>query len=76
MEIDKKIIANTLDCHKNFDCLNTEKHVLCEVENCINEKVYFIKYLGKSLCRYKMSFGDSSLCNCPTRKEIFNKYGQ
>jgi hypothetical protein len=72
MEIDKNIIAETVKCEKNFDCLNMNKHVYCKVENCINEKVHFIK--GVDNLSYKMSFGDSFFCTCPTRKEIFNKY--
>lgn len=76
MEIDKKIIAETLNCRRNFDCLDDEKHVYCKVENCIKYKVHFIKYLETSICYYKMSFGDSAICTCPTRKEIFNKYSQ
>jgi hypothetical protein len=50
------------------------KHVYCKVENCINEKVHFIKGVDNLSCSYKMSFGDSFFCTCPTRKEIFNKY--
>lgn len=74
MEIDKKIISVTRNCPENFDCLNSDRHVYCKVENCINQNVLFVKYTGKSFCNYKMSFGNSSICTCPTRKEIFNKY--
>ncbi len=74
MEIDKKTISVTWNCPRDFDCLNSDSHVYCNVENCINKKVLFVKYVGKSFCNYKMSFGNSSICTCPTRKEIFNKY--
>lgn len=76
MKIDEKIIAGTLGCQKNFDCLNSNQHVYCKVEDCINKEVYFIQYREKPSCNYKMSFGNTFICNCPTRKEIFNKYGQ
>ncbi len=76
MEIDKKIVAGTFNCHKNFDCLNSGNHVYCKVECCINKKVHFIKIVDKSFCYYKMSFGDSFICTCPTRKEIFKMYLQ
>lgn len=74
MEIDKIIIEKTLNCNKNFDCLNNNAHVCCKVEDCINNEVHFIKCLEKLQCTYKMSFGESFICTCPTRKEIFNKY--
>lgn len=76
MEIDRNIIAQTLRCEKNFDCLNNYKHVYCKVENCVNNSVHFIKCLDNNYCTYKMPFGNSFICTCPTRKEIFHKYGQ
>ncbi len=76
MEIDKKILAVTLSCHKNFDCLNNNQQGCCKVESCINQKVYFVENDTRSLCNYKMSFGDSFICTCPTRKEIFKLYKQ
>lgn len=76
MEIDMKIVAKTESCMKNFDCLNNEKHVYCKVENCLNNTVHFVKHFNNNYCGYKMSFGNSSICTCPTRKEIYNKYGQ
>jgi len=76
MEIDKKIVAETSKCEKNFDCLNNNEHVYCHVESCVNKGVHFISCQEKSTCSYKMTFGFSFICTCPIRKEIFNKYGQ
>ncbi len=76
MEIDDKIIAETIRCEKNFKCLSGNLHVYCQVENCINNEVHFIKCTNRLNCSYKMSFGDLFICTCPTRKEIFNKYRQ
>ena len=74
MEIDKEILNNTTNCEKNFDCLTNDKHVYCKVENAINNEVHFVKCLHDDSCTYKMSFGYSYICTCPTRKEIFNKF--
>jgi len=74
MEIDKNIISNTIKCEKNFDCLSANNHVYCKVESCINNKVHFINCVYNLNCSYKMSYGDTFICTCPTRKEIFNKY--
>ena len=75
MEIDEEILNKTTDCDKDFHCIKTSNHILCKVEDCLNNKVLFVKCLNRENCPYKMPFGKSFICNCPTRKEIFNKYG-
>ena len=65
----------TTDCDDNFDCIRNSNHVYCKVENCVDNKVHFIKCLNENYCPYRMLFGHSYICNCPTRKEIYNKFG-
>jgi len=72
--VEEKIILETKHCEKNFDCLKMDKHIYCGVESCINNEVHLIKCIDNLDCSYKMSFGNAFICNCPTRKEIFNKY--
>jgi len=74
MDISKEIIESTTNCEKDFACLKSDGVVCCKVESCINGKIHFVQNVSKSYCAYKMSFGNSFICNCPTRKEIFNKY--
>jgi hypothetical protein len=74
IEIPDEILKNTTKCNKSFGCLKNEKHVLCRVEHCVNEEVYFIKCLNTATCNYRVSFGNSYFCSCPVRMEIFNKY--
>jgi hypothetical protein len=74
MLINERIVAETILCEKNFECLKSNMPVHCKVENCVSEKVHFVESLDNSLCRYIMIFGSSKICTCPTRKEIFNKY--
>lgn len=76
MEIDKKIVDDTMSCHRNFGCLSNSNHVYCKVESCINQKVHFVEPVEKTLCNYKINFGESFICTCPTRKEIFKLYKQ
>ena len=74
IKIDKETLAKTNHCAKNFECLKNENH-FCKIRkvlSCINSKVIFVNCT--EVCHYKMSFGFNSICNCPTRKEIFNKY--
>ena len=75
MDIDKEILKKTIKCEKNFGCLTNDKHIYCKVENSVANEVHFVKCLDNNYCTYKMSFGQSYICNCLTRKEIFNKYG-
>lgn len=74
MEIDKKILDKTVHCKRNFSCINNDTHVFCKVLSCINKGVYFIECEKKVFCDYRMPFGKSYVCICPTRKAIFDKY--
>lgn len=75
-DISDKILKETQNCNKDIACLNSSEYALCEVVECVGDQVHFIKCLDKKYCSYKMLFGYSSyFCNCPIRKEIFNKYG-
>ena len=76
MEIDKKIIKKTIKCEQDFVCLKhiDDSYCCCgEVINSIAENVLFVA-CANNLCQYKMNFGSSTICSCPTRKEIHNKY--
>lgn len=75
VEIDKRILKKTKQCVNNFECLKNEEYVcmVTKVERCIGGKVLFIDCSDR-FCKYKMNYGNSTICNCPTRKEIFNKY--
>ncbi len=74
MEIKKEIIDKTVHCTKDFDCLNNN-HLSCKVRSCVNNEVYFVECSEIHSCNYRVSFGYSYICTCPTRKEIYNKYG-
>ncbi len=73
-EIKSKILKATSKCTQNFGCLGNENHVcLGKVGNSIGSKVHFVNCIERR-CLYQMSYGYSIICNCPTRKEIHNKY--
>ena len=74
-EIDKEILKKTTDCAYNFKCLEDGGKVCCKVEHCVNNHLIFVKAENHKFCAYKLSFGNSFICNCPTRLEIYNKYG-
>jgi hypothetical protein len=64
---------STTKCAKGFSCLYGEGQPFCEVEYAIDDEVLFVKYTDGA-CSYWMPFGFSSVCNCPTRREIYNRY--
>ena len=75
IEIDEKILTETILCKKNFECLKNDNHVICKIEIAINDKFLITKCVDNRFCSYKKSFGYSPFqCTCPTRKEILNKY--
>lgn len=75
MDINQKIIDETIHCENNFECLENENHscFLMKIDHCIGHKVLFIN-CTKITCHYNMNFGNGVVCNCPTRKEIYYKY--
>ena len=76
MEIDEKILKETVHCRKNFECLKAHTEFFGRngrVERCLDGKVHIVK-CSQIICHYKMSFGKYIICNCPIRKEIFNNH--
>jgi hypothetical protein len=74
LEIDQKTISATTRCRKGFACLHCNDNVYCPIEDCIMGKIHFIKCLHEQPCGYKAQLNGFSICTCPTRKEIYNRY--
>lgn len=74
IEVSEKVLLETINCEKNFSCIKGNGHKLCNVTECINKQVHFLECSDNSICNYKLSYAESYICMCPTRKEIFNKY--
>ena len=47
----------------------------CEVERAVNHTL-FVHGAHAFLCYHRTSFGNSYMCRCPVRKEIYRRYGQ
>jgi len=75
LEIDQEILQKTTNCEKNFSCLSNKNHIPCKVKSIINNKVIFVECLNRDYCKYIQNYGNSYICLCPTRIEIFKKYG-
>ena len=75
IEIDENIKKQTIKCEKDFACLSSKTHKLCEVTHLVHEKIVFIECQDNKQCSYKSFFGfNSYICNCPIRREIYRKY--
>ena len=74
-EINKKIIAETTRCEKEFGCLNNDLNCCYKVEYRVYQKALYLICLDNRFCSYKRSFGFLFICGCPTRKEILHKFG-
>ena len=74
-EIPEEIIKKT-NCNKNYICLkeHAEKEI-CKIDKCIDNKYCLLKKIKYDFCINRFSFGNSQMCKCPVRIEIFNKYG-
>ena len=72
--VDDSIIRRTTRCEKNLSCMSEQRNELCKITRNVEDKVYFVKCQENESCSYRLSFGDSFICNCPVRKEIYNKY--
>ncbi len=68
-------LRKTKDCPKNFRCLDADDPGTCPVVACIDRKVYLVECKSPNQCPYKIAWGADYTCTCPTRKEIFNRYG-
>ena len=77
MEIEKEILDKTVHCKKDFDCIKNN-NICCTVTRCVDKEVHFVECSQENnSCEYRMTFGFATyICTCPTRKEIYKKYGR
>jgi hypothetical protein len=75
LQINEQTIKDTIKCSRDFDCLKNENHsCLGNIVSCVSGEVHFVNCTAS--CKYKIRFGSSPFCSCPTRKAIYNKYGK
>ena len=74
LDIDNSVLEETTSCERTFACLKGEEHIYCRVEDSVVDRIHFVSCLNKKYCSYKIDFGLSKVCSCPTRIEIFKKH--
>ncbi len=72
--IRQDIKHETTNCQKGFSCLSGERKDLCKVLSCYDYDVYFILFENTESCPYQQKISERVYCDCPIRKEIYNKY--
>ena len=71
--VDNETLEKTTRCQQK-GCLSGDD-IMCPVERALTTDLLFVHYdASNCTCRYSVSFGDSFMCLCPTRHEIFHKY--
>lgn len=74
--IDDDILKRTTKCYKIFDCLSVRLHDMCEVERFLGSNgVLQIQLKNGNSCGYYVRLDDLDFCTCPTRLELYKRYG-
>ncbi len=69
-----EVMQATTGCKKGFSCLEDKKKDICKIGICFDGKLHFIACIDEINCFYQRSYGENFICDCPIRKEIWNKY--
>lgn len=73
--INEDIVRDTTKCRKDFSCLFGAHECLCQIEECLSNKFYFVRpETDTDLCNYRIRFGNYYVCSCSTRKELYKRY--
>ena len=74
-QISNEIITKTTRCRNNFKCLTDGGFDLCPIDGQIMEGYCFIRMVNHTNnCNYHISFGDTHICSCPVRNELYKHF--
>lgn len=65
----------TKKCQRSFECLENEKLDMCTIKRCIEGNGCYLETSIFPDCNYQISLKDLKICSCPTRSELYKKYG-
>jgi hypothetical protein len=72
--INEETLKHTIKCQFDFACLRDNDFPKCLVDYSVKNNGVFIREVREETCPYKMAFGHSYICYCPTRYEVYEKY--
>ena len=73
-ELKTEVLDSTDKCSEQYSCLQGKNECLCEVEDIFDGRILFVRPRQSRACIYRISFGYSYVCNCPTRQAIYRNY--
>lgn len=73
LRIVPEILDQTTKCRFSFACLKGKPEDVCPVDYVTGE-LSFLKGARRCHCSYQTPFGESLICTCPTRNEIYQCY--
>ena len=73
-KISDETLKQTTECIFSFQCLNEETRNICTIDRCFAGNSCFLETVRPVSCPYKMTFGYSYMCCCPTRAELYKLY--
>jgi len=76
LQIDEAILKKTTECPNELKCLNRAEYPLCRAENRppVGDYGIFVITIERNSCSYKIPFGYSHMCKCPTRMELYKRH--
>ena len=73
-KISEDILQRTINCARDFSCLAVGKTPICKAKRSMGVSLLEITLKNFVDCSYRVSFGYTYFCTCPTRNEIYNRY--
>jgi hypothetical protein len=74
IEVSADVMERATRCQRQFSCLSGAVESLCVVEYVVAGELYCLKRTSWRGCNYERRFGDTFLCICPVRQEIYDRY--
>ena len=77
IEVNENVINKTTHCDHDFLCLSDEWTPCGVVKTLIADNLLYVDFdwAKRRACSYMVSFGGGYYCTCPTRIEIYKRYG-
>ena len=77
IEVNENVINKTTHCDHEFICLEDEWTQCGVVKTLITDKLLYVHFEWgqQRACSYRVPFGNGYYCTCPTRIEIYKRYG-
>lgn len=71
----RQTAEHTATLEEGLSC-PTSQDSPCKVESLVNEVLFVQAAPAAFLCYQRTSFGESYICRCPARKEIYKRHGR